>query len=205
MTKQQMISYFWLTLGSILQGIALAIFLFPHDIPTGGAAAMAVLAEYFFGLPLGITLWLVNFPLLIMAGKYLGMASAIRTMYAVTVVSIVVNLLSFLTVRSHPYLWLDILMGALCFGIGVGMMVRQKASNGGLVILALIIATYRHFSPGRVIFWINGSMMLLTAIVVDLPIIIYALITQWIGTRMIDMVQQLQMEDIMMNFGWRKR
>lgn len=68
------------------------------------------------------------------------------------------------------------------------------ASSGGMDILALIISKARGSAPGRTLFYINGSLLLLTGVVVDWKVIVYAVICQMIGTRMIDLIYKLELD-----------
>ncbi|MDQ0337982.1 uncharacterized membrane-anchored protein YitT (DUF2179 family) [Caldalkalibacillus uzonensis] len=198
-----------LTIGGLLQGIAMAIFLFPHAIPSGGAAAIAVLMQYLLHIPFEFTLWLVNFSLLSVAIKWLGYTSAIRTMYAVSVASITINLSYAYLHWANGYVWLDLLWGSMIFGLGVGLLLRQRASNGGMVILALIISVYKGYPPGKVMFWINSTIFLITAVVIEWKIIVLALLCQWLSTRIIDFIYKADMIRRLMAFltvlAWRRR
>ncbi|OIU72057.1 YitT family protein [Rossellomorea aquimaris] len=181
-----------LLIASVIQGSAMAIFLFPHFIPSGGAASVSVLLNYLFQVPFSITLWVLNAGLLIAAVKWLGKSNALWTLFCVTVTSFTVNLIS--PHMSYPLtnVITDMGIGAVLFGIGIGILFRMGASSGGMDILALIISKLRGKSPGRTLFFINGSLLLLTGMVVDLKVILYALICQFIGTRILDKVYKFE-------------
>lgn len=194
----------------MLQGMAMGIFLFPHAIPSGGAAAISVLMKYLLNVPYEISLWLLNFFLLVAAVKWLGYASTIRTMYTVSVISVTINLThSFGPCPLAGNIWLDLIWGSLLIGVGVGLLVRQRASNGGILILALIIHFYKGYPPGRVMFWINCVIFLITAIVIDWKIIFFALLNQWLSTRIVDIIYQLNLSQSLLGrligVAWRRR
>jgi uncharacterized membrane-anchored protein YitT (DUF2179 family) len=201
--------YVILTIGGLLQGIAMGIFLFPHAIPSGGAAAISVLMKYLLNIPYEVSLWLVNFTLLFTAVKWLGYASTIRTMYTVSVISVTINLTHSLVNWPVGNVWLDLIWGSLLMGIGVGLLVRQRASNGGMVILALIVHIYKGYAPGKVMFWINSFIFFITALVVDWKIIVLALLNQWLATRVIDMIYKLDLAQSVLGrlagLSWRRR
>ncbi|GGK17227.1 UPF0750 membrane protein YitE [Caldalkalibacillus thermarum] len=202
-------TYGLLTIGGLMQGLAMAVFLFPHAIPSGGAAAIAVLMQYLLAIPFEYTLWVVNFGLLSVAMKWLGYTSAIRTMYAVSVASVTINLSSGYFHWPFVYLWLDLLWGSLLFGLGVGLLLRQGATNGGMVILALIISIYKGYAPGKVMFWINATIFLITAVVIEWSIIVLALLCQWLSTRIIDLIYKADLVSRLLAFftalAWRRR
>lgn len=177
-----------------IQGIAMTFFLFPHFIPSGGAASLAVLFNYLLDTPYSVTLWVLNAGLLLAAAKWLGKSSVFWTLFCVSVTSVTIDYLTpYITEPLNPVL-LDLLLGAAVFGVGVGILFRMGASSGGMDILALIISKARGTAPGRTLFYINGSLLLLTGVVVDWKVIVYAVICQMIGTRMIDLIYKLELE-----------
>ncbi|WP_264740099.1 YitT family protein [Cytobacillus firmus] len=183
-----------LGMASSIQGLAMTFFLFPHLIPSGGAASMSVLFNYLLDTPFSVTLWVLNAGLLLAAAKWLGKSSVIWTLFCVSITSVTIDFLTpYITEPLNPVL-LDLLLGAVVFGIGVGILFRMGASSGGMDILALIISKARGSAPGRTLFYINGSLLLLTGVVVDWKVIVYAVICQMIGTRMIDLIYKLDVK-----------
>ncbi|CAN7412677.1 YitT family protein [Rossellomorea sp. LjRoot5] len=173
---------------STLQGLAMAVFLFPHFIPSGGAASVSVLLNYLLHIPFAVTLWVMNACLLGAAVKWLGKGNAFWTMYCVTVTSGVVDAVDPFLTGTVSFVFVDLLIGSILFGIGVGVLFRMGASSGGMDILALIISKLKGHSPGKTLFAINGSVLLLTGIVVDVKIILFAITCQFISTRILDII-----------------
>ncbi|WP_332628917.1 YitT family protein [Halalkalibacter flavus] len=200
-------SYLLITCGGFIQGIGMALFLFPHSIPSGGAGGLAVLLNYWVNIPFSFALWLVNFSMLVAAIYWLGNASAIGTMYGITITSLSVHLFSFELYRPYDNVWIDLVIGSIILGIGVGILLRQGVSNGGMGVLALIIANVRDIAPGKPLFFLNGSIFIVTGSIIAWPIVIQALISQWLSTKMVDVIFRLR---TMLLFeqpiqGWRKK
>ncbi|WP_102349742.1 YitT family protein [Bacillus sp. Marseille-P3661] len=204
--SRSIITYLFVFLGAVLQGVGMSLFLFPHDIPSGGAAGLAILMNYFLRMPLGIGLWIVNFVFLSVALKYFGYSWTLRTMFAVTTTSVTVSLLSTHVWIPHIHLLLDLLLGSIIFGIGVGLLIRNNASSGGMVIPALMISKHFMIRPGSAMFGINISIFFLTAVVIHWKIVIYAIVCQWLSTRIIDFVNEVEIpKSFSPAFGWRKK
>lgn len=204
--KKHITTYLLLLIGAVLQGVGMSLFLFPHDIPSGGAAGLAILLNYFFKMPLGFGLWIVNFIFLTVALKYFGYSWTMRTMFAVTITSITVSLLTTFVSLSHIHIIVDLLMGSIIFGIGVGLLIRNGASSGGMVIPALMISHSYRIRPGRVMFFINISIFLLTSIVINWKIVIFAVLCQWVSTKIIDFINEVELPIFSApSFGWRKK
>ena len=198
-------TYFFLIFGAFFQGMAMSLFLFPHSIPSGGGAGLAILMNHFFHLPLGFALWLANAVFLLFALNFFGFTWTFRTLFSVAVTSTTVSMITPLIPHFHVHIFLDILFGGLFFGIGVGILIRKGASSGGMVIPALMIATSRKWSPGKVMMGINFFIFLLTSIVIDYKIVIYAMICQLISTNMIDWIYKLNIQHVILSPSWRKR
>ncbi|UII58188.1 YitT family protein (plasmid) [Cytobacillus spongiae] len=183
-----------LGVAATVQGLAMAVFLFPHFIPSGGAASVSVLLHHLLNVPFAVSLWMLNACLLLAAIKWLGKENAIWTLYCVSVTSYVVNLMSPLVSGTISFVIVDLLIGSILFGTGVGILFRMGASSGGMDILALIVSKLKGYSPGKTLFFINGSLLILTGMIVDLKIILFALICQFISTRIVDIMFQIHIK-----------
>ena len=204
--KKTLFTYFCLLLGAFLQGMSMSLFLFPHSIPSGGAAGLALLVNHWFHLPLGFSLWIVNAIFFLFALNYFGYTWTFRTVLSVAITSTTVTILAIQVPLPHSQVFLDILIGSIFFGIGVGILIRVGASSGGMVIPALMIATYKNWSPGKVMMWMNFLIFLLTALVIDLKIVIYAIVCQFFSTNIIDFIYELKFQKVStLSPNWRKR
>ena len=184
----------------------MSIFLFPHSIPSGGAAGLAILMNHWFHLSLGFSLWLANIVFLVFALQYFGFPWTIRTIFAVAVTATTVTFVTTEIHLPHVHILIDILAGSLLFGIGVGILIRSGASSGGMVIPALMIASYKKWSPGKVMMMINMLIFLLTALIINYKIVIFAVICQFISTNIIDFIYAFKFRRIaFLSANWRKK
>jgi uncharacterized membrane-anchored protein YitT (DUF2179 family) len=204
--KRFIITYSCLFFGATLQGMAMSLFLFPHSIPSGGAAGLAILMNHWFNLSLGFSLWLANIVFLLFALKFFGFTWTIRTILSVATTSMTVSHFTTHIPHIHTHMILDLIAGSLFFGIGVGLLIRSGASSGGMVIPALMIANYKNWSPGKVMMGINLVIFLLTAMVIDYKIVLFAVICQFFSTNIIDFIYHLRFEKLMfLTANWRRR
>ncbi|MFC3883568.1 YitT family protein [Bacillus songklensis] len=199
--------YFMIILGGMIQGFAMGVFLFPNSVPSGGAGGLTVLFNYWFHIPMGIALWLVNSSMLVIAVQNLGGASAIGTLAGITVTSLAVNFFEVNVYMPHSFVWLELLLGSVTLGVGVALLLRQGVSHGGIGIIALIISKSRRINPGKPLFWINGSIFVVTAYVIDWQIVIQALCCQWISTRIVDWLYNIRIprKTPSLALDWRKK
>jgi uncharacterized membrane-anchored protein YitT (DUF2179 family) len=204
--KKTLLTYFCLLLGATLQGIAMSVFLFPHSIPSGGGAGLAILINHFFHLSLGFSLWLANAVFLLFALPYFGFTWTFRTIISVAITAMTVGYITSHYPHPHINIFICIVAGSVIFGFGVGLLIRAGASSGGMVIPSLMIANYKQWTPGKVMMGINLIIFLLTAVVIDINIVLYAIICQFFSTNIIDSIYDLKLHKIrILTANWRKR
>ncbi|MEH7108380.1 YitT family protein [Bacillus sp. JJ1764] len=204
--SKKLLVYGVLLFGGTLQGLSMSLFLFPHSIPSGGAAGLAILLNHWFHLSLGFSLWLANIVFLLFALKYFGYTWTLRTIISVATTSTTVSFITAYVPHLHFHLLVDIGAGSLLFGVGVGLLIRAGASSGGMVIPALMIASYKKWSPGKVMMGINLIIFLLTALVIDYKIVIFAVICQFLSTNIIDFIYELRFQKLLfLTANWRRR
>jgi uncharacterized membrane-anchored protein YitT (DUF2179 family) len=180
--------FFW-TAGACTQAVAMSLFLFPHAISSGGAAGISIMMNHVFHTSYAATIWGVNAIMIMLAIKWLGLKTASGTMYCVSIAALVIDFLTPLITSPIGTVWTDLPAGALLFGIGIGLLFKNGASSGGMDIAALILSKWRDWPPGRSLFYINTSILIVTGIVVDVRTILYAIVCQWIASRVIDFIQ----------------
>jgi len=198
--------YALVTIGAIIQGFAMGVFLFPNYIPSGGAGGFTVLLNYWFHIPLSISLWLVNSSMLLFAFHYLGGGSAVGTLFGITITSISVNIFDLYVETPFSNVWISLFVGSILLGTGIGILYRQSVSNGGVGVIALIIAKYRKIAPAKSLFWINGIIFVITAYIIDWQIVIQALICQWISTKVVGWLYNVTIPRniLILDLIWRK-
>lgn len=201
--KSVLIKYGLVLAGGAIQGLGMGLFLFPHFIPSGGAGGITVLLNYWFNMSMGTALWIVNFTLLFVGVKVLGKRFALWTIVAITMTSISVDFFEQIYIVNRNLLY-DLIFGSMFLGTGIGILMRQGVSNGGIGVVALIISTKRNILPGGPLFWINIGIFIITAMIIDWKIIVLALISQWISTKVVNLVMQMSFQQSY-TLDWRKK
>jgi len=186
-------TYSIITIGAIIQGLAMDIFLFPNHIPSGGAGGIAVIMNYLFHVPTGYGLWMANFSMLLAGIKWLGNSSAIGTIYSISVAAVTIEWFDY-PIQTFSNVWIDLVVGSIILGIGVGILLKHGVSNGGVGVIALIISKYRNIPPGTPLFLINAFIFLLTASIISWEIIFQAIFSQWLVSKIVDFIFNFHLE-----------
>ena len=166
--------YALITLGILLYVTGWNLFLIPNNLVGGGVSGVAAIIQYATKgfIKIGTTYFVVNAVLLVIALFILGKGFGGKTVFAVIVASIGLNVLQGLIPSEIiQALALDngklmsTIMGGILVGVGIGMTMSQGGSTGGTDIIALIVNKYRNVSPGRMILWMDVVIILSSMLV----------------------------------------
>ena len=191
-------------LGGAIQGLGMGLFLFPHSIPSGGAGGIAVLLNYLFLIGMGPALWIVNFSMLALAVKYLGKRFVLWTIVGITMTSVSVTFFENNFIIPNRNLLYDLVIGSMLLGCGIGLLMRQGVSNGGVGVIAFMIAHGKNILPGKPLFLINCFIFFVTGAVISWKIILLAFVSQWISTKIVDLICNIKFQKSY-TLGWRKK
>jgi len=145
-------TYSVIVFGLLLYALSWTAFLLPHKITGGGVSGIGALVYYSTGIPMGYTYFVINIGLILIAVKVLGASFGVKTIFGVTVASILLNVSqSLITAPIIDDKFMSVIIGGGIAGAGLGLIFTQGGSTGGTDIIAMIINKYRNISPGRVI------------------------------------------------------
>ena len=146
--------YFIITLGLLLFAVSWTLFLLPAKITGGGVAGIGAVIFYITGIPMGITYFIVNIFLVILAIKVLGANFGIKTIFSMSALTVMLTVLQkLITEPIIDDMFLSAVLGGMLGGIGLGIVFTRGGSTGGTDIIALIINKYKNVSPGRIILY----------------------------------------------------
>ena len=78
-------------IGGLIYAVGLNSFADPNDIAPGGMSGVAVILNYLFDFPMGITIFCVNIPLLLLAWRFLGHNFTLHSLKTILVWSVLVD------------------------------------------------------------------------------------------------------------------
>lgn len=189
---REMRDYLMIALGMILYGIGWTVFLLPNDITTGGVPGIASIIYFASGFPVQYTYFAINFFLLLLALKMLGLRFSIKTIFAVFTLTFFLSLIQRLTEGMHllqdqPFM--ACVLGASFCGSGIGIAFSANGSTGGTDIIAAIINKYRDITLGRVIMICDMIIIASSYIVLkDWEKVVYGYVTLYVSSFVLDQI-----------------
>ncbi len=187
----ELCNLFFLVIGSALLAVGVALFLAPNRIASGGTPGMAILLNYLLGLPIGLLMVIVNIPLLLAGWKILGRGFAFRSLGAIILSFVLVDLmrevLKFEALSHEPLL--AALYGGILIGAGVGLVLKGQGSAGGTTIIARLIAARSRYSSGQVLLAFDFFIIAASAIVFQqIDRALWSLICIYVTARAVDLI-----------------
>ena len=166
--------YFLITLGILTYVLGWTVFLVPNNLIGGGVTGISSIIQYATGglVKIGYSYFAINAILLVAALFLLGRSFGAKTVYAIILASIGLNV--FQTVIPQDFVQtlavdngklMSVIMGGILAGIGIGITISQGGSTGGTDIIALIVNKYRNVSPGRMILSLDVVIILSSLLV----------------------------------------
>lgn len=157
--------YVGITLGLILYSFGFTFFLMPYEIVTGGVAGIAAIVEYATTFQNQYTYFLVNFSLLVMALKILGLKFLVKTIYAILMLTFLLWFMKQLVPRDQAGEMVKILgegqdfmslvIGCCMTGSALGIVFVNNGSTGGTDIIAASVNKFYNVSLGGVLAFVD--------------------------------------------------
>lgn len=141
--------------------VALAVVLFRHaGLLTGGTAGLAFLLHYLSGYPFGLIFFLLNIPFYILSIRVLGWAFTGKTFAAVALLSVYSEVLPRWIHLGDLNPAFAAIMAGLLTGVGLLMLMRHRASLGGVGVLAIYMQEKHGWNAGKLQMAIDCAIVL---------------------------------------------
>ncbi|GGB00293.1 YitT family protein [Macrococcus hajekii] len=181
--------YLYMIAGSVLVAISYNFFLLPSEIAAGGISGVSTILYNAFHIQPYLTQFLINIPIFIAGWFVLGRAFSIKTAAATFLIPGVIFVTKDLVVHGVHNSLLGAIYGGIVLGIGLGLVYRGKGSTGGTATLAQIVKKYTSLSSGFCQLIVDAVVVLLSAFVLSFESALYALISIYVTSKVIDFVE----------------
>lgn len=176
-------NYLLLTVGVLLLAVNLNLFLAPANIAPGGVSGTAIIINHLTGWPIGLTMLVLNIPLIGLGFRYLGRFRFLMgTLYAVLLYSFGVDILAQWLPAGGltDDLLLSALYGGVVGGIGSGLVFRGGGTTAGTGILGRVLQLRTGIPVSQIYLATDGAVVLVASLVFGWEKGLYALITLFV-------------------------
>ncbi|MCX6574314.1 MAG: YitT family protein [Candidatus Aminicenantes bacterium] len=178
-------------IGCAIMGLAYAMFLIPHHFVPGGISGIAMIANYFAGLPVGALIMVLNIPVFLLGLKTMGKKYVVNSLAGMVVSSVFIDLfhevLKLPSATGNPVL--ASIYGGVMLGVGLGIVFRGRASTGGSDIIGMVLSKYTGMSLGYGIMVTDFLVISASGLALrSLEAPLYGYIVLFLSTKVIDMI-----------------
>ncbi len=184
------------TVGIFLCSLAVNLFIIPNNLYTGGVLGLAQLIRSFiidafhfkFGFDISsIIYYAINIPLFLLAYKKISKTFFIRTLFAVTLNSLFLMIIPIPKQPLVEELIVNVMMGGIICGIGIGMVLSTGSSTGGIDIIGITLSRKnRNFTVGNISLIFNLLVYFVCGLKYGISIMIFSIIFSALETMLID-------------------
>lgn len=175
--------------GTLITALALNMFLIPNKIAAGGVSGIATVIYYLFKFPVGVVMLVLNLPIFLLGIKEIGTVFGIKTLISTILLSLMIDFIKVPCITREVIL--ASVYGGILMGIGLGLVFKANATTGGTDMAARIIHKYVPFiGIGWVMFVIDFVVVAAAGIVFGSEQALYALVSLFLGAKMIDLIQE---------------
>ena len=186
-TKEAVVSYLLITLGSLVYALGQLYFIKPLHIPMGGVSGLALVANFLWSLPIGVVTIVLNIPLLFLGWKNMGKEFFTKTAFAILVSSVFIDLLEPLLPAFDGEMLIAALYGGIVMGVGYGLIFRAGGTTGGVDIIAKWMNKQKDIPIGTTNLIANAVVIIGSALIYgNLDSALYAMITSYLTSMVID-------------------
>lgn len=190
-----------IVLGCLIMTTGYVLFINPYFIVPGGVYGAGIVLHYLFpNILIGTFGFMLDIPLLLIGIRIFGGMFGARTVVAAVLTPIFMNTMT-LIVGSNPAemfggkfdlsddIMIACLFGGVLIGVGVGLIIKTKATTGGTDIIAMVLVKYAGMTFSRAILIVDSCVVVFGMIVLgDWRLPLYSLITIFVISRVLDYV-----------------
>ena len=182
-----------LLFGNALYSLAVALFLEPAGLITGGATGIALAIGRLTGLPVSGLLLFINLAMLVWGWAVLGRAFALNTLASSVLSPAFLGLFEGLLAGRvlTEDIFLCTVFSGLGIGVALGLVIRSGASTGGLDIPPLVLNKWFKLPVSATMLTFDIAVLLMQAVFSPVQQVLYGVVMVLIHTIVMDKMLML--------------
>ncbi len=188
--KTILLDLLFIAMGSAVYAVGVNAFTAPNNIAAGGITGVATMLHYVFSTPIGLVAFLINVPIVLWAIVDIGYKLVTKTMLAILLSSLLIDLFShFVPAYRGDHILVSLFAGA-CEGVGLSLVFIRGATTGGTDLIARLLGRrLPHLSMGKLMLAVDGIIVVVSAFVFgSVENAMYACIVIVVSTKIIDAI-----------------
>lgn len=163
-SKGNMKDFMFIVFGILSYAVGYSAFILPEKVVMGGVSGLSALIYYATNIPAGISIFVLNITLLIIAFSALTKQFVVRTIIGVIILSLFIGILqpffqAYPLITAGEDKFMHVLIGGMLSGVGLGIVFSHNGSTGGTDILTVLLNKHFNLSFGRAMQFIDCTII----------------------------------------------
>ncbi|MGI6781684.1 MAG: YitT family protein [Acholeplasmataceae bacterium] len=193
--------YLEITIGVVIMACGFYFFFIPLDINSGGVGGLSIVLHELLHkiewLKISYLVYAFNIGLLILAYFTLGRKFFLRTLYPTILYPSIIFLLELIVSSDVIFskfddhtskLLIATLFGSLIVGLGLGLVLNNNTTTGGMDIVQKLIHKYLKLPYSVAIYVSDGAVVLLGLVTFNVEVVLYGVIAVFIIGLVVDKI-----------------
>lgn len=177
-------------IGSFFYAVGVDTFAKMANFAPGGLTGLALIMNYLWKTPIGLTTILLNIPLMLLSYRFLGKTFLLKTIKTMCFCTVFLDIVFPHLPAYSGSQFMSALYSGIFLGIGMALFYMRGSSSGGTDFLAMSIKARRpHLSIGIVTMVIDLVIILLGwPVFGNIDAVLYGLTSTFVSSLMIDKI-----------------
>lgn len=163
-SKGNMKDFMFIVFGILSYAVGYTAFILPERVVMGGVSGLSALIYYATNIPAGISIFVLNITLLIIAFSALTKQFVVRTIIGVILLSLFIGALqpffqAYPIITAGEDKFMHVLIGGMLGGAGLGIVFSHNGSTGGTDIITVLLTKHFNLSFGRAMQFIDCTII----------------------------------------------
>jgi uncharacterized membrane-anchored protein YitT (DUF2179 family) len=206
LSKKWFVNYGQVLAGSFIIATGFVFFISPYKLAPGGVYGISIMLHYLYemyyetlasafradlpeSLDISVAALCMDIPLCIIGTKALGKSFGIKTVVSFVAMA----MFTFILENSWGYgvlvddVMLSSIFGAVCVGLGCGLIFRTGATSGGTDVVSMILSRRTSIPLGTMVIIVDSCVVILSFVAFqDIKIPLYSFIVIYITGRIVN-------------------
>lgn len=184
--RRRAIEFLLIAVGITSASIGLKGFLLPNHFLDGGVTGVSLLLNHVTGWDIAWLILVINAPFIWLGYRQISTILAIKSTLSIIVFAIVLYFIEVPLLTEDKLL--IAIFGGIFLGAGIGFSVRSGAVIDGTEILAIYLGKKFRTTIGTVILIFNVVLFIIAAMVIDVEVALYSILTYLVASRTTDYI-----------------
>lgn len=176
--KQKMKLLTSMVVGNTLIAFAVCAFVVPNGFMLGGVNGIALALQHLFDLPLSVWTAILNTSLFLLGWTFMGKQFAANTLLSTVLYPVIMAVLEQLNLGSlfSEDSLTCVVFCSICVGFGIGVVLREGGSTGGMDIPPCILQKYKGIPVGISLGIFDTAIVVAQVLIHGLDGVLYSLL-----------------------------